>query len=240
MTANVRHSSDSVEWYSPRDVVDLARSVMGGVDLDPFSSDEAQRVVRAGQHWTLEGARRRAAIGPSSCDGNGFTSPWGRASEPTRVFVNAPGGTVDDDGLPSVYARGGVAACGVSGSCGAPAPHAHVGRHSAQKRAWRKLVEEWRDGRVSQAVFLCFSLELLQVAQSDAAPGEPLPTDFPVCYPRRRLAYRRPSPDGSEVGASPPHASCAVYLPPPDPLRDRAVDRFVDRFSTLGRVVVPR
>lgn len=201
MSANVRHSSATNEHYTPAHVVELARQVLGGIVLDPFSSDEAQEVVMATAHWTLAGARA------GGC--NGFTSQYGNVLTPSTVFENSPGGSCDDAGFPIVDAKAGVAKCEHSGSCGLPAPHEHVGRHSAQKRAWQKLVAEREAGRVSAAVFVCFSLELLQTSQVDAVG--PLPTDFPTCYPRTRLRYVQP---GGEVGKSPPHASCVVYLPP--------------------------
>lgn len=264
MAANVRHSMENIEWYSPADVVARARAVMGAIDLDPFSSDEAQRVVKAGDHWTLDGAR--------SGGKNGYLDQYrGCTGAGLRVFVNSPGGTVDDAGMPIRSARRGQPPCTQSGSCGLPTPHIHGPRHSAQKLAWRKVVGEWLAGRASEVVFLCFSLELLQTTQvpghlldgelmraGSAAFGDVglLPLHFPICYPRRRLAYSRPSEDGSRVGASPPHASCVVYLPPrgatlvgrgedrapswPGPAGRDALARFQREFAEVGHVVVPR
>jgi len=40
------------EWYTPVEYVDLARTVMGVIDLDPASSDQAQSTVQALQHFT--------------------------------------------------------------------------------------------------------------------------------------------------------------------------------------------
>jgi hypothetical protein len=255
---------ENIEWYSPADVVARARAVMGAIDLDPFSSDEAQRVVRAGDHWTLDGAR--------SGRKNGYLDQYrGCTGAGLRLFVNSPGGTVDDAGMPIRSARRGQPPCTQSGSCGLPAPHIHGPRHSAQKLAWRKVVAEWLAGRASEVVFLCFSLELLQTTQvpghlldgelrgaGSAGSGDVglLPLHFPICYPRRRLAYSRPSEDGSRVGASPPHASCVVYLPPrgatlvgrgedhapswPGPAGRDALARFQRQFAEVGHVVVPR
>ena len=42
-------SSD--DWYTPPPVVEAARTVMGGIDLDPASCAEANRVVRATTWW---------------------------------------------------------------------------------------------------------------------------------------------------------------------------------------------
>jgi hypothetical protein len=46
--------SGEVEWYTPPDVVEDAREVMGAIDLDPTSNDLAQQVVRAGTYYTAE------------------------------------------------------------------------------------------------------------------------------------------------------------------------------------------
>ncbi len=47
-------SSESNEWYTPPEYVDLARHVMGGVDLDPASSEEANHLVRASRYLTIQ------------------------------------------------------------------------------------------------------------------------------------------------------------------------------------------
>jgi phage N-6-adenine-methyltransferase len=40
------------EWFTPSEYLELARSVLGQIDLDPASHDEAQTVVRARQYFT--------------------------------------------------------------------------------------------------------------------------------------------------------------------------------------------
>lgn len=45
------HSSDSDEWWTPRVVIDAARAVLGGIDLDPASSAAANRTVRATRYF---------------------------------------------------------------------------------------------------------------------------------------------------------------------------------------------
>lgn len=42
------------EWYTPEEYVDTVREFLGGIDLDPASSEVAQKVVQAGRFFTIE------------------------------------------------------------------------------------------------------------------------------------------------------------------------------------------
>lgn len=59
------------EWYTPAEHLDLARKVLGGIDLDPASSETANRTVGAGTFFT-------------EAD-NGLDKPWFG-----KVWLNPP------------------------------------------------------------------------------------------------------------------------------------------------------
>jgi ParB family chromosome partitioning protein len=61
------------EWYTPADLLEAAYEVMGGIDLDPASSDaqQAQAPVKASQYFTVENS--------------GLERPWCG-----RVWLNPP------------------------------------------------------------------------------------------------------------------------------------------------------
>lgn len=63
------YSHESLEYYTPAEFVEAAREVMGGIDLDPASCEEAQKVVRASRYYS---------------DG-GLALTWSG-----RVFLNPP------------------------------------------------------------------------------------------------------------------------------------------------------
>lgn len=65
-----RHTGE-IEWYTPEKYIESVRKVMGGIDLDPASSDKAQKVINAKKYYT---ARE-----------DGLTKEWAG-----RVFLNPP------------------------------------------------------------------------------------------------------------------------------------------------------
>lgn len=72
MAATV-YSHRSVEYYTPVEILEAARDVLGAFDLDPASCPEAQENVRAARYFTQ--------------DEDGLTRPWYG-----RVWLNPPYG----------------------------------------------------------------------------------------------------------------------------------------------------
>lgn len=73
---NVQLSVESDDWGSPVALIEAARRVLGGFDLDPFSSDYWN-------YWTV-----KAACYYTAAD-NGLVMPWSG-----RLIVNPPSGVI--------------------------------------------------------------------------------------------------------------------------------------------------
>lgn len=54
LRAFVSNNSGNSEWMTPPEIVDAAKKVMGGIDLDPASSFEANAVIEAAEYFDEE------------------------------------------------------------------------------------------------------------------------------------------------------------------------------------------
>jgi ParB family chromosome partitioning protein len=64
-------NTGNFEWYTPPEYIDLARQVLGDIDLDPASCEFAQQTVKARNYYTKEDS--------------GLTKPWHG-----RIWLNPP------------------------------------------------------------------------------------------------------------------------------------------------------
>jgi hypothetical protein len=128
---------------------------------------------------------------------------------------------------------------------------------SVQRAWWFRAARAWVTGEIGQAIFVCFNLGLLQTTQIEVPEGLPLPLDFPLCFPSKRIAYNVATEENGRVGQpslfdpkvptvragkSPPGASAIVYLPRRTPgfecrIDCAAIDSFHNAFSPLGRTL---
>jgi hypothetical protein len=77
-TQVITGSSKSNEWYTPAHIIELAREVLGSIDLDPASSPEANETVKATSYCTAQE--------------DGYSQPWGGKDDPITVWLNPPYG----------------------------------------------------------------------------------------------------------------------------------------------------
>ena len=90
-------SRDSNAWYTPVRYVELVKEVLGEIDLDPFSSEYANRAIRAKKIFTVSDS----AFENEWPSGNMFMNPpYGRGmiERAVEIFLHHATyiGTVDD------------------------------------------------------------------------------------------------------------------------------------------------
>jgi phage N-6-adenine-methyltransferase len=68
-------SRDSDSWFTPPEYLDSVRAVMGGIDLDPFTSERANEIV--GAKWIFTSEK------------SAFEHDW-KVDRCVRVFMNPP------------------------------------------------------------------------------------------------------------------------------------------------------
>ena len=126
-------TSGEVEWYTDPAIIEMAREVMGGIQLDPATSEAANRIVKA-QDFFYE-------------EHDGLSREWNASS----MWMNHPFGIAERACDPKITGRPcRKVICGKR-------------RHHRQKdyggnEAWiRKLVDSWASGQVHRAICICFA-----------------------------------------------------------------------------------
>lgn len=78
-------SSESDDWFTPRELIEAARDAMGSIDLDPASCITAQSVIRAGRFYTkaIDGLRTDLPWAGSVW----LNPPYGRGDSSAGAFV---------------------------------------------------------------------------------------------------------------------------------------------------------
>lgn len=51
---HITFNSGNNEWYTPENIIEAARNVMGSIDVDPASNDIAQEYIKAEKYFTIE------------------------------------------------------------------------------------------------------------------------------------------------------------------------------------------
>lgn len=74
----INQDSGKVEYYTPSNIIEAAREVLGAIDLDPFSSLAANATVKAYAYRTRISGERT------------FTDPWTVDGKRASVWMNHP------------------------------------------------------------------------------------------------------------------------------------------------------
>ena len=164
-------SAESFEWYTPQTHVKALRRVMGEIELDPASSDEANRVIQAQRYYTIVT--------------DGLSKTWNAKT----LFLNPP--------------------------------YCKTGNTSNQDVWTAKLLREYREGHVKEAI-------LLVTTATETAWFQRL-FQFPLCFVKGRLDFT--TPHGKSGGAT--KGSVFVYL-------GKRPEVFEKVFRRYGAVISPR
>jgi hypothetical protein len=135
----INQTSGKVEYYTPQPIIEAARKCMGGIDLDPASSESANKRVKANAFYTQED--------------DGLHERWFG-----RVWMNHPFGRRLEAPVCSV---GGVITkewVKWAEDCKARGLHPVQTKVIAGNDDWiQKLVREWGGGRMASACCITFA-----------------------------------------------------------------------------------
>lgn len=187
----INQDSGNTEYYTDPKILEKARQVLGHIDLDPASSPIANQKVGAAHYFTEKD--------------DGLKQVWSG-----NVWMNHP------------FSKG-EKACNdkcKKKTCKERGYHIHTDLPG--NKDWiNKLDHEYRFGKVSQALCICF-------AATSEGWFQPL-AKYPQCYLAPRTNYY--DSDGNKVkGVT--KGSVITYL-------GDDVDKFYEAFKDMGEVKVP-
>lgn len=85
---NIKHSSVKSDWQTPPEIMGGIRHVLGIIDLDPASSEEANKRIRATKIIT------------SGVDA--FSMKWW-CDRPSTIYLNPPSGKIKNRSVPCLF-----------------------------------------------------------------------------------------------------------------------------------------
>lgn len=209
----INQTSGNTEWYTPPEIIEAARRVMGGIDLDPASSAAANRVVKAGTFYgrpdyIIDGMMNKWPV-LRFVDQGGLSRPWFG-----RMFQNHPFGSPE---------RACKSNCKKAGCVGAKGRGWHTAVDLPGNADWINAdVAAYRRGEIEQACILTY-------AATSEEWFKPL-LGFPICFFYGRTNYIDPITKQPIKGA--PKGSSLTYM-------GSNVEAFAREFGRLGAVHVP-
>ncbi len=216
----INADSGNVEIYTPPDIVEAWREVLGTIDLDPASSLVANRLIKATTIYTEPAFE---VVGEM----RGFETDFGddpSATLPLRRYVDWGGLAHEWHGT-----------CCLNPPFGSPeaACRSDCRKKGCAKRGWHTATDlpgmnhwvdhfigEHRAGRLTEGCMICF-------AATSEGWFQPL-MHYPQCYPRKRTNYRLP--DGT-IYKGVTKGSVITYVGP-------NVKRFAEVFRRFGTIKV--
>lgn len=120
----------------------------------------------------------------------------------------------------------------VPGSVFLNPPGGRLGTQSKPTLFWERLMAHRREEKLSHAIFIGFTLEILRTTQGRLS-GRQAAADFPFCIPAKRIAF---DPPPGTKATSPTHGNAIIYVPGSCDY----TDRFKEVFSQFGQVIVPK
>lgn len=85
-TMQIQVSSETDSWITPSDIISQVNEVLGSIDLDPASSEEANMIVGASQYFTKTDD---ALINEWHCDTFFLNPPYGKVGNKSQAGIFA-------------------------------------------------------------------------------------------------------------------------------------------------------